>query len=221
MGTGELLSRHTTEPWKSLFSLPGIVYVLINGLAAVFALHLIFVFDIKFGMAASNGEVAKSGAEALKWTRLMVAGFGSMGLFRSSIMVVRYGDNDIPIGPNELLRTILKSVDQSVFRSQAVLESKTVSQIMKDVSFVDSQYTLPLVCFTLLKTITPEQQKEVLKQVELLKESDQREKDKSLLLGLMMYNLVGENVLESAVKSITRDGNQEEEQPDPAAGAAG
>ncbi len=75
IGIGELVSRYKDHPTRALISLPGVIYIAINALASVGALGLILTYGWKFG--ADSDTVVP--------TRLLVAGLGSMALFRSAL----------------------------------------------------------------------------------------------------------------------------------------
>lgn len=96
VGGGELVSRYRDAPARALYNWPAAIYVALNIAASVAALELIRIYDWKFGVTA--------GGEALRWTRVAVAGVGAMGLFRTSLFTVHAGDRDIGVGPSSFLQ---------------------------------------------------------------------------------------------------------------------
>jgi len=75
------------------------VYLAINALASFAAFALTRLFGWDFGFSGSP--------QARDWVQCLVAGFGAMVLFRSSLFTVRAGDREIGFGPareNRILR---------------------------------------------------------------------------------------------------------------------
>src|SRR5262249_36816696 len=91
VGIGELISRYRDEPTRAIVNLPALLYVGINAAAAAIALAAINAFGWKFGTTDDT---------PLHWTRVLVAGFGAMALFRSSFFTIRAGDQEVGVGPS-------------------------------------------------------------------------------------------------------------------------
>lgn len=199
VGVGELVSRYRDEPTRALFArqgglIPALLYVTINALAALAALGLIHVFGWTFGGAAE--------LPSTRHTQVLVAGFGAMAFFRSSLFTLRVGGQDVGVGPSSVLQIILDAADRAVDRRRARGRSGEVSEIMRDVSFEKASEALPAYCLALMQNLSPEDQAELGRQVKALQPSTMDDQMKALLLGLAILNFVGMDVLESAVRAL-------------------
>lgn len=195
VGLAELFSRYQDEPLKTLGSPPALFYLLVNASASLGALAAINVFDWNFGVDPSN-------ANALLWTRMLVAGFGAMGLFRSSLFTVRAGSEDVPVGPGGLLTVLLKTIDSAVDRSRASVRAKASARIMAGISFDKAHEALPAFALGLMQQVPADDQQRLSQEVIQLAASGLSESAKSLNLGLLLINYVGERVLAEAVEAL-------------------
>jgi hypothetical protein len=199
VGAGELVSRYRDEPTRALLAragglVPATLYVAINALAALAALKLIHVFGWNFG-----GDETRA---STRYTQVLVAGFGAMALFRSSLFTLRVGGQDVGVGPSSVLQVVLDAADRAVDRRRARGRSSEVSQTMKNVSFQRASEALPSYCLALMQNLSPEDQAELGTQVRALQSSTMDDQMKALLLGLALLNFVGMDVLESAVTAL-------------------
>lgn len=197
VGAAELVGRYRDAPRKALTAAGAWIYVGVNALASAGALGLIHVFGWSFGA---------TDPDAVAWTRILVAGFGAMALFRSSLFVAKIGDQDVGIGPSALLDVLLRASDASVDRVRATARAKQVGPVMEGVSFDKAQVALPAYCFALLQNVAPEDQSAVARQVAgLAGEARTSEKAKALILGLTLMNVAGEDVLRAAVAGLSEE----------------
>ncbi len=192
VGATDIISHYHDEPDNALLTFPGLFYLLINALASLFALFIIRAFDWTFGMPEKN----------VPWVQVLVAGFGAMVLLRTSLTHVQVGDQNVPIGPYRFLEAVLAAVDRAVDRKRAQERAEVVSEAMKNVSFEKAYQALPAYCFALLQNLPQEEQERFGKKIALLTSADMGPQLKSLLLGLGLLNLVGEKVLQTAVKHL-------------------
>jgi hypothetical protein len=193
VGAGELVSRYRDAPARSVWNWPAIFYILLNTGASVAALALIRVFGWDFGAA---------GEEPVRWTQVMVAGFGSIVFFRSALFTVRLGDQDVGVGPVRFLQVFLVASDRGVDRTRAQSRSTRVSQMMGEVDYQKAAAALPTYCLALMQNLPPEEQHALAEALTTLDEADVADSVKARLLGLELMNVVGEEVLEDAVKSL-------------------
>lgn len=195
VGAGELLARYRDAPKSALTSIPGITYVAVNALASVGALLLIWAFGWKFH--ATGHAVAA--------VQILVAAFGSMALFRTSLFTLRAGNEDIGVGPSVVLSTILSSCDRGVDRFRASDRADSVSAQMKDVSFAAAEGALPAVALALMQNLDAADQAALGIELERLRQDETTsDRAKSLLLGLAITNAVGPGVLGKA-KAVLGD----------------
>ena len=196
VGGAELVSRYRDAPAGALQTRPAILYVLINLAASVAALALVRTFGWKFGLETSDD------AAAVGWTQVLVAGVGAMGLFRTSLFTVRAGDRDIGVGPSSFLQIFLTAADREVDRSRAQVRADTVSTVMKGVNYEKAFAALPPYCLALMQNLADETQQQLRQALELLDRADIDLEVKARLLGLELVNVVGVDVLETAVNSL-------------------
>lgn len=188
VGASELISRYKDDPGAAIQSWPAIFYIAINGVASVGALGLIH---------------ANHWFSASRWTQILMAGVSSMAFFRTSLFVVRAGDRDVGVGPSGFLQIFLGAADRAVDRERAAARSDAVVEAMKDVDYDKAKSSLPPYCLALMQNVSKEDQ-QVLDRVlvELEKKEDCEPSVKALLLGIELINVVGVDVLTTAVKSL-------------------
>jgi hypothetical protein len=197
IGGAELVSRYRDAPFKAIWNLPAVIYIVLNVLAAIGALWTVRIFDISFGLEAG---------EKLRWTQVFVAGFGSMALFRSSIFVFRVGDDDVSVGPNSILSIILSALDQEVDRVRGQERARTVAQIIEGISFNKARHQLPTIAISLLQNLPRGDQDQIRNQITLLaQDKNITERAKILVLGLTLMDFVGVDILKAAVDILREE----------------
>ena len=156
VGTAELVARYRDEPWKAVATLPALSYIAVNALASLGALAAIKAFGWNFGLDPGNPPTIVA-------THILVAGFGAMALFRSSLFTVRVGTSDVGVGPSSFLTIILNAVDRNVDRRRAAARALSIKGAMKDVSFELAKVALPLACFALMQNVPTDEQQGVIR----------------------------------------------------------
>ncbi len=128
-----------------------------------------------------------------------------MSLFRSSLFTVRVGNTDVGIGPSSVLKVVLDAADRAVDRKRAAVRDEVIARLMANVSFDKAYQALPAHCFALMQSLPQTDQVAFGQQIKLIQAAQLAPRVKSLLLGLALLNLVGEDVLRSAVNSLGGD----------------
>jgi len=187
VGASELVSRYKDAPFAALKAWPGILYVAINGAASVAALGLVHAYGL---------------FPASRWTQVLTAGVSAMAFFRTSLFVVRAGDRDVAIGPSGFLQIFLDAADRGVDRKRAAARSAAVAEVMKDVDFTKALPALPPYCLALMQSVSADDQQVLRRSLDALQASGAEPSVKALLLGLELINVVGVDVLTTAVKSL-------------------
>jgi hypothetical protein len=187
VGTSELISRYKDDPAASIKAWSGILYITINSAASVGALGLIHAYGW-FG--------------ASRWTQILMAGVSAMAFFRTSLFVVRAGDRDVGIGPSGFLQIFLAAADRAVDRTRAAARSQAVVEAMKDVDYEKAKGALPPYCLALMQSVSQEDQQELGRALKDLDDGPAEPSVKALLLGIELINVVGVDVLTTAVKSL-------------------
>jgi hypothetical protein len=192
VGIAELVARYRDAPTQALETVPAFVYVAVNGVASGAALALVRIFDWDFGQ----------GGDAKRYIQILVAGFGAIALFRSSLFIVRAGDQDVGVGPSSFLQVMLGAADRAVDRIRARERATSVSDVMTNVSFAKAHIALPTFCLALMQNVSADDQADLGRDIEALRGSAADDRAKVLALGLALMNVVGPTVLKSAVESL-------------------
>jgi hypothetical protein len=187
VGASELVSRYKDHPAAAIKTWPAAFYIALNSIASIGALGLIH----------ANGWFGPS-----HWSQILMAGVSAMAFFRTSLFVVRAGDRDVGVGPSGFLQIFLTAADRAVDRKRAAARSDAVADVMKGVDFSKAFKALPPYCVALMQNVSTEDQKVLERVLEALGKRDTDASVKSLLLGIELINVVGEDVLTTAVKSL-------------------
>ena len=193
VGLGELIARYRDAPGTALRNAAAGLYIGINAAAALAALGLVRAFGWTFG--------TESG-EALRWTQVLIAGFGAMAIFRSALFIVRAGDQDVGVGPSGFLQVVLNAADRAVDRRRAGARAGEVSRAMDGVAFAKAAEALPSYCLALMQNASEDEKVALANQVTLLRDAHMEDRAKSLALRLALMNVVGRGVLEAAVLTL-------------------
>jgi hypothetical protein len=173
---------------------------------------LINLFDWEFQDVAPDSPAAATALQVL------VAGFGAMALFRSSLFIARIGEQEVGIGPSIVLQTVLNAADAGVDRESAKARAPAVEKIMRSVDANKAKDILPLFCYRLLQSSLPEGEYNVMKSkvddifsgkkdvIAVAPEGQQvievAANSKAYLVGLILMNYMGADVLEVGVKTL-------------------
>jgi hypothetical protein len=198
IGYCELLARYRDEPKKATRNLAASFYIMVNVFAAVLALLLIDIFQP--GLGADPTKMVQ--AEANK---ILLAGLGAMAFFRTSLFNLKVADKDIPVGPGLILQVLLDVTDRAVDRGRATPRALAVSKVMQGVDFDKAKVSLSAYCFGLMQNVSEAEQAAVGQQITSLDATGISANVKSQLLGLLMLNIVGENVLTAAIEALGDD----------------
>lgn len=187
----ELVSRYHDSPVGLISAPPTPYYLLINIAAGIAALLIVY----KLGVVA--------GTRAPRLYAILLAGFGAISFFRTSLFMVRIGDTDVGVGPSALLQSLLGAADRMIDRDQAQSRATDVSDIMRNIDFAKANQSLPSLCFVLVENITPADQVGLREQISrLAADRDISPEQKSVILGVYLLRQVGADVLALAVEAL-------------------
>ncbi len=196
VGAAELVARYRDRPIAAICSSPAAIYIAVNGAAALSAFWLIYTrrLTITIGIFAPDHPALNA---------LLVGGFGAMAVFRTALFNVKVGDTTVGVGPAAMLQVILRAADRETDRLRAGPRAARVSEIMRGVVYARARDTLPLHCFALMQNLTLEEQNNLEQSLAVLdKKTSMGDQAKSYSLGLLLMNMVGEDVLERAVTGL-------------------
>ena len=194
VGGGELVARYRDAPERALATTAAWLYVVINVGASLSALALIEAFDWRFGLDDATAQ--------LRWTRVLVAGFGSMALFRSALFVVRVGTEDVGVGPSSLLGALLRATDRQVDRVRGQARAKEIREILEKVPWSQAREDLPALCLGLMQNTTLTEKEDLAATIRDLDAGDLDDDVRVYLVGLALSNLAGVGVLRGAVSLL-------------------
>ena len=204
----ELGSRYKDEPTSVLLSAPGILYITTNGLIGCLGLFCITTFKLEISLKNPN-EVAQNTLNILQ------ASLGSMFVMRSSFLKLGQ-DSKIDLGLNLILKKLLEMIDREVDRVRAKKRSNDVTSILKKVSYIDTKNKLIPYCLDVMQNISPEERKQLTFDLNAIEVQDEKvdAQSRKLSAGLLVYNIVGKSVLETAVNDLDLKNTSENEDLD-------
>jgi hypothetical protein len=146
VGLTELVSRYRSDPTYGLrHSLAAWLYVGLNAVAGVVALFLIRAFGWTFGQS-----------DHVDLWRILVASFGAIAFFRSSLFVAKVGGSNIGVGPSLVLGALLDAFDREVDRKSAAEISKVIkADKMARLNPESVMSALPVLCLALMQNFAP------------------------------------------------------------------
>jgi hypothetical protein len=193
VGATELVARYRDKPTAPLRTVPGWVYIGVNGAASGILLWLL-----------QTGQLKVGGIEGMSpgLSQILEAGFGGMALFRTSVFKLRVKDTDVAIGPAAVLQIILDASDRACDRLRAGPRAQRVKEIMTGVCYGQAKTALPAHCRTLMQNLSLQEQNEISNAIIGLDTVAMSDEIKSYNLGLILMNYVGEDVLGKAVAAL-------------------
>ena len=197
VGYGELVSRYQDSPARLLTTSATVFYVTVNVAAAMLAFGLIRALHV---LESTDPTKATSPT----WLyQLLLASFGAIAFFRTSLFTVHVGGTDIGIGPSAMLQALLNAADRMIDRDQAKTRAGRAAEILKDIDYRRARAPLPAFCIVLMQNPTPADSEAVLKQIATLDaRTDIDDDSKMRMLGVYLIRLVGDEVLRRSVDSL-------------------
>jgi hypothetical protein len=189
VGLAELLARYRDSPWRAIRTWAAALYVALNAAISVFAYALANAWNLPAGSADP-------------WTRVLLAGLGGTALFRTSLFIARVGDRDVGLGPSTILQVFLGATDAEVDRLQGMGRSIAVAELMAGLDYAKAAAALPPYCLALMQNVPNELQAELRSAVANLNQLASSDQIKLQLLGLAIVNVVGPDVLRSAIRAL-------------------
>ncbi len=194
VGATELVARYRDKPEAAVGSSPGLLYIGVNALASIIAFWLLFTRRLPLEANVFPGHQLLN--------PLLLGGFGAMVVIRTAVFNVRVGSTSVAVGPAAVLQIILNATDRETDRLRAGPRAEEVKRIMNGVTYFRAKDALPLHCFALMQNVTLEEQNQVALAIAVLDKATIRDSVKSYSLGLLLLNLVGEEVLQKAIRAI-------------------
>jgi len=200
IGIGELVSRYKDDPYEAITNRHAVTYTLLNVLSAVMALLALKTLNTNGVEGVLNGE----GPASSRVGYTLLAGFGAMGILRSSAFNMRVGKDDISIGPSALLQVMLSATDRAVDRARARVRAENMARTMHLVPFEQIEESLPQLAFTMMQNVTDQEKQVFANELAALREKRMDTVAKSISLGLSLSNIVGQGVVDDAVTALRK-----------------
>lgn len=194
-GLTSILSRYRAQPGLVLRGWPAWVYILLHALVSSLVFYGLRLLNLSLGVPEQAIPLAQS----------LAAGFGGLAVLRFSFYTLRLDGETLSIGPATLVESLLQVIDREVDRAQAEARVQALAQIMEKVSFTKAYEPLPSLCFALVQTLPQDVQQEFGEAMRILAQSHMSDRAKSLIMGTQLANLVGEEVLQSAIAALGED----------------
>ncbi|HEY4112935.1 MAG TPA: hypothetical protein VGM17_02645 [Rhizomicrobium sp.] len=197
VGYSELLSRYKDSPLR-LFQTPAtITYVLVNVAAGIVALDIIRILHVLQPAAHQPPD------PALWLKQTLLASFGAIAFFRTSLFTIRISGSDVGIGPSAMLQALLNAADRMVDRDQAKTRAAAVKAVLANVDYQLARAPLPALCIVLMQNPEAADQDEMKRQIDALdRRQDIGDDSKMLLLGVYLIRIVGTSVLQRSVEAL-------------------
>jgi hypothetical protein len=126
VGASEILSRYRDEPSAALLSLPGLVYLAINGVLSAAA----------FGLLVDYQDSLFPGLEDDPLLTSIVAGFGAMVVMRSKLFSFKTsGGEEFAVGPDAVIAIFLRSVDRAIDRWRSISRQRLVFRTTQGIAY--------------------------------------------------------------------------------------
>ena len=197
VGAIELISRYRDNPWAAVREKMAWFYMGVNFAAALVAYHLVTTFNVYFGFDP------KTEPDKLVTMQVLISAFSAMAFFRTALFTTRVAETDVPVGPGLAFQVLLDATDRAVDRRRALPRAEDIPKLMAPIDFDKAVAALPTFCFGLMQNISPADQSAAGEEFATLANRPELDPSlKSYLLGLMLVNLVGIDVLEAAVNAL-------------------
>jgi len=197
VGFVELISRYQDEPFQTVKTLPGIVYMLLNGLVAAIALWMMRLFGWDF--LPTNIEIPS--IEITRWTQVIISGLGAMALFRSSLFNLGMGDDQVSVGPNAVLEVLLNTVDKEVDRFRAQKRGKLVRNLLNNIPF-SAKDEITEMGIQLMQNINKSAVEKLKNEIKAIPGLAYDEEVKMFMVGLKLMNYLGPDVVQQTIQVL-------------------
>lgn len=130
----EIIQKFRGEPLDAVGTWEAFSYHIFNGLLSVMALFILIAF--KGGVPADSLS---------KISYVVTAGLGSILIMRSKLFSVKVGDDEIAVGPEQIITVFLRFMENAIDRVRATSRIEFVRSTMDDLDFdTISDYTVTM-----------------------------------------------------------------------------
>lgn len=123
----EIIGKFSDEPIKSLRTPHAVLYFLFNGVIAVFALYILLVTVYKPDSPEFD--------DVQKLTAVLTAGLGSMLVMRSKLFNVKVKNEDVAVGPDQIINVFFQFMQREIDRVRAQSRVDFVRTKLNNIDF--------------------------------------------------------------------------------------
>ena len=193
VGLSEILSRYRDEPVRAATTGAGLSYLLLNAVISLFA------FGILRQYAGGILPVIKDDP----LMTAIVAGFGSMTIFRSKLFTFRTPDGtEYAIGPAIVLETVLKTIDQKIDRVRAIDRQKRVAASLRGLDDFDKASQYLLASLNSFQNLTKEKKDEIAAVIKDYAAPALPVQLKIMAMGFAFLNISGEKNFDQVIENL-------------------
>ena len=196
----EIIGKFNDEPIKSLNTTHAVLYHLVNGLMAVFALKLMVLNN--------NGAMPTNEMDKVKY--VLAAGIGSMAFFRSKIFTMKIGEQDVSFGPEQVINVYFRFMEKEIDRTRGAMRIDFIVNNLANIKFEQFHKAVKIM-LDASQVITKDNKDHILKQAEELpKKSDINSQSKpyeqsTYELGFILLNEMGERFISKLLEKCIDD----------------
>lgn len=194
-GAAELFPKYRDDPMRAALCPAGIIYLLLNGIVSLVAFIGVWnLYRAELGMVDTAGQpITKT---ALKYA--VFSGLGAMALLRSRFFKVTLKDgHEVSVGPDHIVSTLLESTDSYIDRHRANIRANLVEEKFSKLDFASLHPYAVTLIFGASQTLSMNQQAELGKQIAAIEASRISDRDKSMQIGFLVINYLGEDFVRS------------------------
>ena len=198
VGAVEILQRYRDAPFRAIFNLWGVGYVLLNAAISY------GTFWVVYHWTGTPPPASSEESNALQLLGLSAtAGFGGAAVIRARFASIRLPDGqEFGIGPTIVIETLLSVVDRQLDRQLATARYDTVHKLMQGVDFEKAKMRLPKELFLAMQSVPEDEAAQVARPIDEIDSMDGlNSQDKSYLLGYYLLDLVGKEFLTSVLNN--------------------
>jgi hypothetical protein len=191
VGLAEIVARYRSEPSFALRRFTAWSYILVNTAAGVGALFLVRAFGWTFGQT-----------DNIDLWRSLIAGFGALAVFRSSLFVTKVGETEVNVGPSQVLTSILDTFDRAIDRKCAAKIADGISQEgLDELDPARVISTLPVLCLASMQNFSTADQALLATELGKIKQNEElkpRAKMRATIVQLAKF--LGNELVEKVLK---------------------
>ena len=193
----EIISKFRDEPIKALRMPHALLYHLLNGAIAAFALKVLVVF--------SGPDVIADTQQQLK--AVVISGLGSMLIMRSKLFNIKVAGEDVSFGPEQIINIYFRFMEAAIDRLRAQDRIEFVKSKLGNINPV-KVFDYAVTMLLASQALDDKARKECIEGVKALKDGEFKDlspKLRSYRLGFLLLDNMGENFVTTAFDNAPAD----------------